>query len=97
MPVTDSIIATKLMHMDNVMLSLMVLTVAFDKRFRYETFEISSLIRAISAASTAISLPISPMATPTSAIFNAGASLTPSPIRKPRGQGKWLFMCPLGF
>lgn len=37
-------------------------------------------MRAISAASTAISLPKLPIATPTLAVFRAGASFTPSPI-----------------
>ena len=78
--ISDSTIAAKLMHIDKVMLTLMVLTVALDSRFRYGIFERSSLIRAISAASMAISLPILPIAALTSAVLSAGASLIPSPI-----------------
>ena len=34
----------------------------------------------MSAASLETSVPVIPMATPMSAVFNAGASLTPSPV-----------------
>jgi hypothetical protein len=40
----------------------------------------SSFVRTTSAASLATSLPRRPIATPMSADFNAGASLTPSPV-----------------
>ena len=69
---SDSTIATKLIHIDRVMLALIVLTVALESRFKYGIFEISSLIKATSAASTAMSLPILPIATLTSAVFNWG-------------------------
>lgn len=39
-----------------------------------------SSVRTMSAASLLTSLPFRPMATPTSAPFNAGESLTPSPV-----------------
>ena len=44
----------------------------------------SSFTRAMSAASTAMSLPTPPMAMPTWARFRAGASLIPSPIMQTR-------------
>ena len=43
MPSTDKVTARKLMHMDKVILSLMVLTVALDSFFKYGSFEMSSL------------------------------------------------------
>src|SRR5665647_3516020 len=39
-----------------------------------------SSVRIITAASLETSVPVMPMATPMSAFFNAGASLTPSPV-----------------
>ena len=39
-----------------------------------------SSVKTISAASLATSVPVMPMAMPMSAFFNAGASLTPSPV-----------------
>ena len=39
-----------------------------------------SSVRTIAAASLATSLPVTPIATPISACFNAGASFTPSPV-----------------
>ena len=39
-----------------------------------------SSARTMSAASLATSVPAIPMATPMSALFKAGASLTPSPV-----------------
>lgn len=71
----DSAIATKLMHIDRVMLTLIVLTVALDSRFKYGIFDMSSLIRATSAASAAMSLPMLPIAIPTLAVFSAGRRL----------------------
>lgn len=55
---SESTIAAKLMHMESVMLALIVRTVALDSRFRYGILERSSPSSAISAASTAISLPM---------------------------------------
>ena len=79
-PKSDNAIATKLMQSDKEILNLIVLTQELDNHFKYGIFAILSLIKAISAASTAISLPIAPIATLTLAVFNAGASFTPSPI-----------------
>ena len=43
-------------------------------------FEKLSSTRTISEASFATSVPVIPIAIPISALFNAGASLTPSPV-----------------
>lgn len=41
--IRDKMIATKLMHMDRLMLNWMVLTVALDRRFRYGILEIQQI------------------------------------------------------
>ena len=43
-----------------------------------------SSVRTMAAASLATSVPVMPMATPMSACFRAGASLTPSPVMATR-------------
>lgn len=51
--------------------------------------EKSSSVRIISAASLATSVPNSPMETPMSAFFKAGASLTPSPVMATTSPRAW--------
>ena len=63
------------MHTERVMPNFMVLAAAFDRHFRYGIFERSQLIGAIFAASTAMSLPMLPMATSTAAVFGASISI----------------------
>ena len=58
----------------------MVIIILFDNEIKCGNSLMSSSTRTISAASTAISLPISPIAIPTFAFLSAGASFTPSPI-----------------
>ena len=48
-----------------------------------------SSVRVIAAASLVTSVPVMPMATPMSAFFSAGASLTPSPVIAT----KWPLLC----
>ncbi len=63
------------MHMERVIAVFIVLMVVLLSHFKYGSLEVLSSIRATSAASTAMSLPIAPIATPTSAVLRAGASL----------------------
>ena len=50
-PKTESVTATKLMHIESVMVHLIVLTVAFASFLRYGIFETLPFIIAMSAAS----------------------------------------------
>ena len=79
-PVIASTMAAKLSAMEKVMFRRMVRIMRFARRRRCGISRMSSLTKAMSAASTAMSLPTPPMATPTWARLSAGASLTPSPI-----------------
>ena len=66
--------------MEKVRLHLMVTIIRLESPNKCGSSFTSSSTKAISAASTAISLPIPPIAIPTFAFFNAGTSFTPSPI-----------------
>ena len=79
-PVIASTIATKLSVSENVRLSFIVPIIRFASAVRCGSSRISSLTRAMSAASTAMSLPTPPIAMPTVAHLSAGASFIPSPI-----------------
>lgn len=79
-PREDKIIATRLIVIDREMLNFIVFSVARARMHRYGSFSMSSSMRAIPAASVAMSLPTPLMAMLIFAVFNAGASFTPSPI-----------------
>ena len=72
--------AAKLRIMEKDRLRVMVRIMRRDRAKMCGSSLMSSCTRAMSAASTAMSLPMPPMATPTKAFFRAGASLMPSPI-----------------
>ena len=78
-PVIARIIATKFRIIEKARLYFMATIIFFAKLNKCGNSLISSFISTISAASTAMSLPIQPMAMPSFAFFNAGASLIPSP------------------
>ena len=65
-------IAKKFSAMEKVRLHLIVNIIFFDRAIRCGSSRMSSFTRAISAASTAISLPIPPIAIPTKAFFRDG-------------------------
>ncbi len=77
-PVIASMIATKFNVIEKVRFNLIFVIIFFASPIKCGTSLISSSTSAMSAASTAISLPIPPMAIPTCAFFKAGASLIPS-------------------
>lgn len=79
-PVIARMIARKFKPIEKVRLYFMVVIMRLDSAIRCGSSLISSLTSAMSAASTAISLPMPPIAIPTFAVFKAGASLMPSPI-----------------
>ena len=79
-PVMANKIARKLRPKEKIKLHLMVIIILFDNEIKCGNSLMSSSTRTISAASTAISLPIPPIAIPTFAFLSAGASFTPSPI-----------------
>ena len=58
LPVIARAMATKLRVIENVMLSFMVVIMRFDRAIRWGSSRTSSSTRAISAASTAMSLPM---------------------------------------
>ena len=72
-PVMARAMARKLRPMENVRFTLMVVIIRLESDSRWGSSRISSSTRAISAASTAMSLPIPPMAMPTSAILSEHA------------------------
>lgn len=74
-PVMARTIAIKFKVIEKVMFSLMVVIMRLERAMRWGSSFTSSSTRAMSAASTAMSLPTPPMAIPTSARFRAGASL----------------------
>ena len=76
--------------MEKVRLHLMVNIIRRDRESRWGSSRMSSFTRAMSAASTAMSLPMPPMAMPTWARFSAGASLTPSPTMHTGCPAAWL-------
>ena len=79
-PVIARMIAMKLSPMENDILIFIVVIIRLESASKCGNSFTSSSTRAMSAASTAISLPTPPIAMPTSAAFKAGASLIPSPI-----------------
>ena len=80
-PNTLNIKTTNLTIKANAMFSLATLMVFREIRMAFGKLRKSSFKRTKSAASTAASDPISPMATPTPARAKTGASLTPSPTK----------------
>lgn len=64
----------------NVRKFWMLLKMPFPSSMACRIVEKSSSVRIISAASLATSVPLMPIDMPMSALFNAGASLTPSPV-----------------
>ena len=79
-PVIARVMAAKFRIIEKVRFHLIVVIILFESESKWGSSPTLSSTSAMSAASTAISLPIPPIAIPTSAIFNAGASFTPSPI-----------------
>ena len=65
MPVMANRMAKKFSPMEKLRLHWMTTIIRFASRSRWGTSRMSSLTRAISAASTAMSLPMPPMAMPT--------------------------------
>ena len=83
--------ARKFSPIEKLKFSFIVVIIRLDRDIKWGSSLTSSFTNTISAASTAISLPIPPIAIPTVAFFSAGASLIPSPIIQTACLFSWYF------